>query len=160
MTVREQNNKFVKLSEGFNKYPYRCPEDKWSVGYGFNIEDNPIPQFIEDANLWYQGQELSLNVAEQWLDYLLDQSIIELRTALPLFDSYSNYIQFVLTDMTYNMGISTLLGFKNMLRAINDGNKINIIIEMVDSNWFGQVKSRAVKLIRVIGEGNIEVAFK
>ena len=159
MTVKEQNIKYAKISESFKKYPYKCPAGKWTIGFGFNIEDNPIPKFIEDGNLWHEGQELSLNVAEQWLDYLIDATISELKTAIPEFDDLEDYIQFVLTDMCYNMGITKLLGFKKMLHAMVDGNRARTVIEMIDSKWFEQVKSRAIKLIRVIGDSDIEEAF-
>lgn len=139
MTTKKQNIRFIKISEGFKKHSYKCSGGKWTIGWGFNIEDNPTPKFIEDGNLWHEGQELSLNVAEQWLDYLMDKTIQELKTALPEFEFYEDYVQFVLIDMCYNLGITRLLGFKNMLRAVADRNRIMMEIEMVDSNWFKQV---------------------
>ena len=157
LIIKEQNVLFIKKSEGWRNYPYKCTGGKWTIGWGFNLDF--VPKFIDDDNLWHEGQELSLSVAEEWLDYLVDQTMVDLKTALPNFETYPDYVQFVLIDMCYNMGVGTFLGFKLMLRAVEDGNMEKMSSEMLNSNWYNQVGYRSSKLIGAITFQDIDEAF-
>lgn len=37
--------KMFILDEGLKLLPYKCPANKWTIGIGRNIEDNPIPGY-------------------------------------------------------------------------------------------------------------------
>jgi lysozyme len=48
--------------------------------------------------------------------------------------------------MTFNMGFSKLLGFRNMLDALKTGNWQRAHDEALNSEWAGQVGDRAQRI--------------
>lgn len=61
------------------------------------------------------------------------------------FKSLNPKVQSVLTDMSYNMGLKKLSGFKKMKSAIESGDMETAAEEMKNSKWFGQVGNRSKK---------------
>ena len=61
--------------------------------------------------------------------------------------------QLILMDMAFNMGVPRLCKFKNMWAAIHENNFDAASIEMMDSRWARQVKSRAKKLSDAMKSG-------
>jgi lysozyme len=55
--------------------------------------------------------------------------------------------------MCFNLGINTLLTFKNTLTAVSLGNYEQAAIGMRNSTWFKQVGNRAVRLANAIQTG-------
>ena len=43
----------LKLDEGFRECVYKCSAGKLTIGYGHNVEDNPIPEAFADQLLGY-----------------------------------------------------------------------------------------------------------
>ncbi len=82
--------------------------------------------------------------------YLLDNDIArvqaELDHALPWWRSMDEVRQQVLANMSFNMGLATLLRFHNMLGALEHHNYDQAAQEMLDSRWAKQVGKRAVEL--------------
>ena len=56
-------------------------------------------------------------------------------------------------DMAFNMGVPRLCKFKNMWAAVEAGDFDTASIEMLDSRWARQVKSRATKLAEAMKTG-------
>jgi lysozyme len=54
--------------------------------------------------------------------------------------------QLIVMDMAFNMGVPRLCKFKKMWAAIEAGDFDTASVEMLDSRWARQVKSRATKL--------------
>jgi lysozyme len=61
--------------------------------------------------------------------------------------------QLILMDMAFNMGVPRLCKFKKMWNAIHENNFDAASIEMMDSRWARQVKSRAKKLSDAMKSG-------
>ena len=59
------------------------------------------------------------------------------------FDELPDKAQLVLVDMCYNLGLSKLLNFENMLDAIDAGNWEKASEELLDSRYALQTKRRA-----------------
>jgi lysozyme len=94
----------IASEEGFSKFLYKCSGDKYTIGYGFNLEDSGIPE----------------PVARHWLQY----NINHLQARLAGFDFYDGLDEArkaVLVDMAYQMGVDGLLRFKNMIKDIKVG---------------------------------------
>lgn len=62
----------------------------------------------------------------------------------------------VLIDMLFNLGLTKMLKFKNTLAAIRAGNYELAADCMMKSKWYGQVRTRAVKLVRMMRTGEVE----
>lgn len=120
----------IKLHEGLSLKLYKCPADKWTIGYGHNIEDNGIPAHIADA--------------------LLKADIAETLRQLANIDAFHDIDperQMILVDMGFNLGVPKLRGFKRMWAALADHDYNLAATEMRDSQWYHQVGSRATKLV-------------
>ena len=89
--------------------------------------------------------------------YLLDNDIIKVEADLDLFipwwRSLSENRQLVIANMCFNMGIKTLLTFKNTIKAMAEGHYDAAADGMRESVWARQVGNRATRLIRLMEEG-------
>jgi len=119
----------IKLDEGFKAQMYKCPSDKWTIGYGFNLESGITE---EEASLL-----LTIRVNE--INKLLRQKLDWLIYAEP-------EVKNVLTNMAYQIGITGLLKFKKTLKYLKSKEYGLASMEMIDSKWFDQTPERAKRL--------------
>ena len=69
---------------------------------------------------------------------------------------YSNFevlpeeAQLIIANMMFNMGRPRLSKFKNFIKNINLANWQGAADEMIDSNWYKQVKSRGPRMVQVM----------
>lgn len=61
----------------------------------------------------------------------------------------------VVLDMLFNLGLPRLLKFKNTLGAIRAGDWEAAARGMENSKWYGQVRQRAVELVRMMRTGEM-----
>jgi lysozyme len=89
--------------------------------------------------------------------YLLANDITteerELLRALPWVAQLDEVRQRVLLDMSFNLGLVGLLGFKNTLATIRAGDYSKAAAMMLDSRWASQVGERAERLSRMMATG-------
>lgn len=140
----------VMLHEGWSATPYKCSAGKWTIGYGRNLEVNPIPG--KDLN-WLQGHGITKAEARDLLLFDLDK----LRTELSEIDEFrhcNDARQAVLIDMAYNLGIVGLMAFKRVWLALHSGKYQDAAAEMLQSRWAQQVKGRAVRLSTMMSTGH------
>lgn len=117
---------WIKKHEGLKLKPYHDLVNKWTVGYGRNIEDNGISK--EEAELMF------------------DNDFARCQRELAPFSWYVNQpqnVQDALMNMCFNLGIGRLLGFKKMIRALTVKDYTQAAIEALDSKWAKQVPNRA-----------------
>jgi len=127
----------IKLDEGLSLKPYQCTADKFTIGYGRNIEDNGISE--EEAEF------LLLN------DIKNTQK--ELLANFEWFVMLSAPRQGVLINMCFNMGLTRLLGFKNMIKALEFGDYDEAALEMLDSVWARKLVNRSGRLVEIMRKG-------
>lgn len=137
------NINFAKVREGEvcldngNHELYKCPEDKWTIGYGWNLEDNGLPE----------------RFALDLLNYAVTQSQQEVIDNVKEWHSLCPARKSVLTDMCYNMGWTRLSKFKKMFAAIKSKDWSKAAAEMKDSRWYDQVGIRAHILCKMMETG-------
>lgn len=107
-----------------------------TIGYGFNLRDNPITQ----------------KIAQELLDLILTPIISQL-SAYPWFTQLNENRQAAIADMAYNMGISNLLQFHRMLQALQERNYQEAASQMLNSLWAKQVGIRAPEDAEIIRTG-------
>ena len=117
----------IKEYEGFSSLVYECTAGYQTIGYGRNIEQKGI----------------SKEEAEYLLANDIAQSIKEISNIIRDFDSLPDKAKLVLIDMTYNLGLSKLLTFENMLDAIDARDWEKAAEELLDSRYARQTKRRA-----------------
>lgn len=129
----------IAREEGFRSHPYKDSRGFLTIGHGFNIDPSG-PGLAEDESL------LVLNLKLQKVRAALVKALPWTKELdIPRFD--------VLTDMAYNMGLPTLLKFKNTLSLIEEGKYEEAAKEMLESNWAKQVGERASNLAQIMKTG-------
>lgn len=119
--------------------PYRCPAGALTIGYGHNLDANPVPGIGQQSRL-------SEDQAERLLTADLNRYAEELASVLPWASSLEPARYGVLLNMAFNLGISGLLGFRNTLGMVERGDYEDAAAGMLHSKWARQVKRRATEL--------------
>lgn len=134
--------KFIDLivrHEGLRLKPYRCTSGKLTIGVGRNLEDTGISE--EEAGMMLQNDVLRFVDSLQKFDW---------------FNECSEIRQMVLVDMAF-MGIGSLLGFKEMIKALEAKDYEKAAEEMLDSKWARQVGKRSAELAKMMLEDSYEL---
>lgn len=125
------------VDEGLKLFPYKCTAGKITIGVGRNIQDIGITK----AEAMFM------------LDTDIDRVELELDCNIDWWRNVSEYRQRALANMCFNMGIKRLLGFKNMLLAMKQGDFNKAADEALNSNWAKQVGDRAKRIADMIRKG-------
>ena len=127
---------WIKSDEGFRALPYKCPADKWTIGYGRNLSDRGISQ------------------AEAQL--MIENDILICKQEMEAFEWYYGQppgVRDALVNMCFNLGLPMLLRFKRMLAALVGKDYNQAAIEALDSRWANQVGDRAKRVACSIRAG-------
>ena len=116
--------------EGLVLMPYECTAGKLTIGVGRNLEDRGITK--DEADLMLAND---IAIVEK-----------EVSRAKPIVMELDEVRQRVIIDMAFNLGTPTLLKFKNMWEAIEEGEWEEAARQMMDSRWASQVGRRAARL--------------
>lgn len=120
----------LRLQEGFRSKPYRDSVGKLTEGYGWNLEDVPMPEPI----------------ASLLLLWLIQESQYQCTKEFPWFTNLTPNRQNVIVNMVFNMGMATFKTFKNTIRFM-ERNEVDKAAEaMLQSLWAHQVGQRAIEL--------------
>ena len=117
--------------------PYKDSEGYLTIGIGWNLDANPLPDEVIDRLL-----QISIGRAELDLDFLF-----------PNWRAWAPRRQRALLNMAFNMGRATLAGFHGMRRAIAAGDWELAAQEAMDSKWARQVGARATRIEIALREG-------
>ena len=121
---------------------YRCTAGKLSIGVGRNLDDVGIRAHESRALGITKAGAIASGITRAQALFLLDSDIdtveAELDHDLPWWRTLSDVRQRVLLNMTFNMGIKIMLGFRNTLQMIRAGNFAGAAAGMRASRWHGQ----------------------
>ncbi|ROS02023.1 lysozyme [Sinobacterium caligoides] len=127
----------LKRHEGIEYKPYHCTAGKLTIGIGRNIDD--------------------LGISEDEAFYLLNNDIKrveqEVSNNISFLDELSDNRKIALLNMAFNLGISRLMKFKNMLSALQQHDYQTAAKEMLNSRWARQVGRRAEELAKQMEAG-------
>ncbi len=116
--------------EGLRLRIYKDTVGKLTIGVGRNLDDVGI----------------SKDEAYLMLDNDIQRTSDSLDKNLPWWKTLDEVRQRVILNMAFNMGINSLLGFKNTLAAIQAGRYNDAADGMLASKWSTQVGARATRL--------------
>ena len=125
--------KALLRDEGLRLKPYRDSVGKLTIGIGRNLDDVGI---TEDEAISLMRNDIR-KVKGELNQFAWYRRLDELRKE-------------VLINMCFNMGLPTLLKFKNMIKALDECDYLTAADEMLDSLWASQVGERAVRLARIM----------
>lgn len=136
MDISQAATKLIKPHEGLKLKMYRDTRGVLTIGYGFNLEVNSIPQ----------------DVAERLLEVTLEPTITALR-GLSWFQGLDVPRQAAIVDMAFNLGVHGLLGFNTFLQLIQAGQWEQATQDLLGTKWAQQVGTRATQDSEIIRTG-------
>ena len=130
----ERLKKTLRRHEGVKNSIYKCSAGYHTVGIGHNLDTMPLSDRAIDLIL-----EDDIEIATQ-----------DVKRNISFFDDLPTEVQETLVNMCFNLGITRLLMFKNMLKAIENRDWKRASEEALDSRWAKQVGDRAIELASVL----------
>ena len=115
-------------------FPYACPAQKLTIGFGRNIEQKGISE--GEANFLLHND--------------VQECVKLLRRTFIRFNSFIRTRQIALIDMTYNLGFTRFLTFKKMVAAIHEEDWKEAASQAKDSIWYNQVGNRGKTIVGMI----------
>ena len=120
----------LRRHEGFKDRPYRDTVGVLTIGYGWNLESDPMAR---------EAAEIQMRMKLESLEALL----------LSKFDWYPNLSQTrkdVILNMCYNLGLDGFSNFRNTIWLLQNSRFAEAGEEMLKSKWAKQVGNRAIFL--------------
>lgn len=128
----------LKEHEGLRLKPYHCTSGKLTIGYGRNLDDRGI----------------SKDEARAMLENDITDFHDDCWTAFPWFRKLDPVRQDVIVQLTFNMGLGGVKGFKLMIAAIEQQNWTQAAWELSNSEWKAKVgKQRHDDLTNALEKG-------
>ena len=129
----------LRLHEGVRSKVYLCSEGYETIGVGRNVSESGI------------------GLSDDEIAYLLANDIArceqEIAERFDWFDDLDPVRQDAIIDMAFNLGITRLSQFQNMLRALSESRFSDAATEALDSRWARQVGQRAQTVAEMIRTG-------
>lgn len=140
--------KILIKQEALRLQTYRCTAGKLTIGVGHNLDDNPLPGFYDAM------PPITNEVAMKILADDIASCRQECVKAFAFFNNLDSVRQDALINLCFNMGMDTLLEFKNTLKAIADHRWEDAEHGLVSSLWAKQVgKTRSGEIRHMILTG-------
>ncbi len=130
---------FVKANEGFSGAPYKCPAGYLTIGYGHNLDANPVSE----------------RVATVLLQEDIREAVRNLHTIFDNVYSMPNSKRIALTDMMFNLGLPRFRSFKRMIAAAKAGMWVEVAKEAKNSRWYTQVGHRGERVVALMEETDL-----
>ena len=149
--------KQLAMHEGIILSVYKDSLGIDTIGIGRNIEDRGFSEFELDVLGKTIEEIYKEGITEKDAYFLLKTDIgfitNELFKVKPIARCMDAIRQLVLMDMAFNMGVPRLCKFVKMWTALEQYDYVKAAIEMLDSKWAKQVKTRAVNLAHSMQHG-------
>jgi len=92
----------IKPEEGYSSMPYKCTAGHMTIGWGWNMDANPLPK---DVQSYLDGNGLiAPSHAERLLTISIGRAIEGCKHLWPNFESFPLNAQEALIDVVFNMG--------------------------------------------------------
>lgn len=159
--------------EGFREYAYPDPLSELRrkfphLAWGFKPARSLVPMGtnLDTGAPWTYGfgetngvgpdSRITRILAERKLEMSILEIDNALRNILSWYDGASFVTKTVLINMAYNMGLKSLLGFKNSLAMLGAKRYQDAAHNLTLSLWYKQVGNRAKELVHRIATQTIE----
>lgn len=130
----------LRRDEGEVLHAYQDSLGYWTIGVGVLIDSR-------------KGGGITAEESALLLGNRLKTKELELRAALPWFDSLDRVRQAALLNMAYQLGTRGVLGFAKMLDALRDQRWFDAEAHARDSTWANQTPERARRVARQLATG-------
>ena len=138
---REQVQKQLEIDEGvvYEIYKDHLGYPTFGIGHLIREEDPENGQPV--------GTPIDKGRVTEAFQADLDIAINECKVLYDKWDKFPGEVQEILVNMMFNLGRPRLSKFKNMKRALDNGNWQLAAAEGEDSLWYRQVTNRAERLM-------------
>ena len=126
----------IKRDEGYRGNVYQCTAGANTIGYGRNLDQNPI--------------------TEEEAEYLLDNDLKKVAQQSQRFAFYQHLKperRAVIINMIFNLGLTRFNQFKKLHSALFIEDYETAADEMLNSRWANQVGDRATRLAKIMRRG-------
>ena len=171
-----QSHSDLQRHEGFREFAYPDPLSKLGLKYkdrkwkwGYVAGDVLLAKYGEseaDGRPWTVGYGFTRNVkpshriSKVAADRMLEQVIVEhlpvLEKLIPEWKKMPLYVQTVLVNLAYNLGLEKLSKFAPTLAVFKAGNFKGAGQRLRNTAWFKQVGARGLELVARLETGRIE----
>ena len=143
-----------KENEGYKPEVYTDTTGNRTIGIGFNLEDANNKKVLKDMGIDINDVFAGKPLEEKQIIGLYNHSLRQAFSDAQKFDKgfakRPEPVRKAIVDMAFNLGLTKLKGFKKMKAAL-DANDYGLAAdEMVDSNWYKQVKSRGPRTVALM----------
>ena len=135
----------LQRDEGLRLSVYTDTVGKRTIGYGHNLDANPLPFDV--------SQGITAEQALQILENDVARIYGCLCIKLPWVSSLGDVRCAVMTNMAFNLGVPGLLNFHHDLADTQAGNYLQASEDMKESAWYNQVGARAQRLCQMMATG-------
>ena len=146
--------KMISLNEGVKPKVYKDSKGHRTIGVGFNLEDGGNRKILKkegiDINELFDGRELSENEVKTLYNYSLTQAFNDAQKFDKNFAKRPEKVKKAIVDMSFNLGLPRLNKFKKMREGLEVDDYSKAADEMVDSEWYKDVKSRGPRTVDLI----------
>jgi len=144
----------IERHEGRRNEVYKDSLGIPTIGIGYNLRNATAKEDLAKvgANLKevLRGKQLSDDQVNELFRMSLDRALKDAKSYYPEFDKLPDAAKGVLVDMSFNLGLTKLKGFKDLKTALGKGNYNAAADAMIDSAWYRQVKTRGVRLVNIM----------
>lgn len=103
-----------------------------------------------------KGGSIPQHISRQLLELDIDQKVGELKNRIHNWNELDDVRQRALANMAFQLGVSGLMGFRNMLRAIYNNDWGRAHDEALNSRWAKQTPNRARRIAMMLLTGDSE----
>lgn len=154
--VSDELRNMIARHEGNDNTVYPDSRGIPTVGIGFNLRRDDAAERLQnvgaDINEVLDGQALTDEQVNSLFQDDVRMALNDARTFLPNFNEHPEIVQDIVTDMSFNLGLTRLSQFNNFREALSRGDYQTAADEMVDSRWHGQVGNRSGELVQMMRE--------
>jgi len=137
----------LAIDEGKKLTAYIDTVGVLTVGIGHNCLVSPVPGVLK------AGDTITEETCSRLFREDIAESLKQLDRHLPWWKDLDDVRQNILANMVFNMGINTLLQFRNTLKFIEVGSYDMAADGMLQSLWARQVGDRAKRLAKQMRTG-------
>lgn len=146
--------KMIALNEGVKPKVYKDSKGHRTIGIGFNLEDGGNRRILKkegiDINELFNGRALSDKEIKTLYNYSLTQAFNDAQKFDKNFAKRPENVKKAIVDMSFNLGLTKLNKFKKMREGLEVDDYSKAADEMVDSEWYKQIKSRGPRTVNLM----------
>ena len=137
--ARQKLKTLLLQHEDYKQFPYVDTTGHLTIGIGRNLRDRGV----------------SLNEALYLLDEDVSYFLNKLNNSLKFWVDLNEARQIALLDMCFNVGYRGLMGFTDMMLALEVHDYERAAKEMLASKWASQVHERSTCLAEIMRTGEL-----